>query len=188
MGKLISIKTALHKAIDHLERIYEGKADLEDFSMQGFPHAELSLRIALATAVQQKRPTCLLTESFSPDQAALHMICFHARIALADVADHRLDQIEFARLTATAAQISASPLNVAMCAPFDIEGIAWEILPIIRVGHQQVIVCERLTAKNLDVWRRELDFLSKAGGMEIHLLTGQIASASRFIPNLEQMA
>jgi hypothetical protein len=187
MHKLMATKTALHKAIDHIDGLLHGKERVDDFSIQGIPHAELSFRIALASAVGRQRPTCVLSESFSPDQVALHLLCFQARIALADVAAQRLDEVGIARLNHAAARISASPLHLAMCAPFDIEEIAWELLSLIHAGNVQVVVCERRTAENLDGWRAELEFLSKTGSAEVHLLAGQISVTSRFTANLEQM-
>ena len=186
MQRLTATKAALYKAVEHIERLHEGKAEAAEFSIQGFPHAELFFRTVLVSAVRQKRPTCVLSESFPPDQIALHLMCFQARISPADVATRKLNDIGIAQFTHAAARISGSPLHLAGCADGDIEGIAWELFPLINAGEVQVVVCEKHTAEHLDAWQAELEFLSKSGGVEVHLLAGRTLSPYRLHPNQGQ--
>lgn len=188
MDHLVSTKTALHQAINHIERLSEGRNSPTSYSLTGFPHAVLALRLGLSAAVGRKQPTCFLSETFTPDRAALHMLCLKARVSFAEIALPEIEEADVTRLSYAAAKISAAPLHFATYAPFDIEEIARDLFPMASGHGLQVVVCEKRTAEHLDDWRSELEFLSKISSVEVHLLAGQIPEAPRFAPGFGQKA
>ena len=188
MHHLVSTKTALQQAINHMERLYRGRNPAGTLSLAGFPHAELAFRTALSSAVVRQRPTCVLSETFPPDQAAFYMLCAQGRVSVADVAARRLEQADFTRLNGAAAKISSAPLYFATFEPFDIEQIAWELLPLTKAHDLQVLVCEKRTDEDLESWRSELNFLARMSGLDVHLLAGRLAAVNRLTPDFGQMA
>lgn len=188
MYHLVSAKTALQRAIDHMERLYQGRNAGGVVSLAEFPHAELAFRTALSMAVGHQRRTCVLSETFPPDQAALHMLCAKGRIPITKVAARQLEEADFTRLTGAAAKISAAPLYFSTAEPFDIEQIAWDILPLMKAHDFQVLVCEKRTDDDLESWQAELDFLARMHGLDVRLLTGRPAPVSRLTPDFGQMA
>jgi hypothetical protein len=179
-------KNALWQAVDHIERLQNGRAHAEPLSVARLPHADLAVRMALRSAVARGRLTCIVSETFSPDKAALHMLCAQSCVTLEEMSQRKLEQSDFNRLTCAAAKISLSAIHFASCS--DISQTASELLDLARVQDLQTVVCEKRTDADLDDWRVELEFVSKMTGAEIHLLTGRLPAAGRFISGFGQRA
>lgn len=186
MNYPIPAKAALHQAINHIERWQNRRASMESLSTPVRPHAELALRLALRSAVARGQMTCFVSETFSPDKAALHMLCAQAGVALDDLMRRDLEQPEFNRLTLAAAKISAS--SVQFASPSSTSEVAGDLLDLNRAQGLQAVVCERRTDTDLDSWRTELEFVSRMTGAEIHLVSGRLPAAGRFIPGFGQRA
>ena len=186
MNYPVPAKTALHQAINHIERWQNRRASMESLSTPVRPHAELALRLALRSAVARGRLTCFVSETVSPDKAALHMLCAQAGVQLHDMMRRELEQFEFNRLTMAAAKISAS--SVQFASPSDTSEVSGDLLDLDRSQGLDTVVCERRTNTDLDSWRDELEFVSRMTGAEIHLVTGRLPAAGRFIPGFGQRA
>lgn len=188
MAHLVQTKTALHQAVSHLERLYHGRVALEWLPIEQVPHADLALRIACDSAITHRRSTCVLCETMSPDQVALHMLCIQGRTVLKEVAFRRLEQSDFTRLSWAAAKIASAPLHFVASASVEIDQLAWDLLELTETHTVEVLVCERRSTENLERWRAELEFLSKMSGVEVHLVAGEVPVADRFTPDLGQRA
>lgn len=182
----VPAKTALHQAINLLERWQNRRGSMEPLATSIRPHVELALRLALRSAVTRGRLTCFVSETFSPDRAALHMLCAQAGIQLDDMMRRDLEQPEFNRLASAAAKISAS--SVQFASPSSTSEVAGDLLDLNRAQGLQAVVCERRTDTDLDSWRDELEFVSRMTGAEIHLVSGRLPAAGRFIPGFGQRA
>lgn len=188
MAHLVQTKTALQQAVRHMERVYQGRVATEGLPIEQIPHADFAIRVACASAIAHQRPTCVLSETFPPDQIALHMLCIQGRTALKEVASRRLEQSDFARLSWAAAKIASAPLHFVASAFVEIDQLAWDLLELTKTHPVEVLVCERRSAKNLERWRAELEFLSKMSGVEVHLVAGEVPVADRFTPDFGQRA
>lgn len=170
----VSTKGALQRAINHMEQVYHGRTATDVPSLEGIPHADVAIRIALLAAVGQHRSTCILSESFSPAQLLLHMLCIQGRVRLEDVAERRLEDTDFTRLSYAAAKISAAPLHLAaggeVCG---MEQTAWDLLAMTNTHKLEVLVCEKRSVEGADDWRSELEFVSRMSGVRVHLLAGR---------------
>ena len=186
MNCFISAKTALDQAITHIERFQNRRRCLEPSSPAIPPHAQLALRLALQSAVARGRLTCFVSETFSPDNAALCMLCVQATVRLHDMIQRELKQPEFNRLAMAAAKISAS--SVQFASPSGTGQVAGDLLELDRAQGLDAVVCERQTDTDLDAWRTELEFVSRITGAEIHLVTARRHAAGRFIPGLRRRA
>lgn len=188
MAHLVQTKTALHQAVSHLERLYYGRVTTEWLPIEQIPHADLALRIACDSAITHRRPTCVLCETMSPDQVALHMLCIQGRTALKEVASRRLEQSDFTRLSWAAAKIASAPLHFVASASVEIDQLAWDLLELTKTHTVDVLVCERRSTEDLERWRAELEFLSMMSGTEVHLVAGYVPVPDRFTPDLGQRA
>lgn len=188
MAHLVQTKTALHQAVSHLERLYHGRVATVWVPIEQVPHVDLALRVACASALAHRRPTVVLSETFSPDQVALHMLCIQGRTALKEVASRRLEQSDFTRLSWAAAKIASAPLHFVASASVEIDQLAWDLLELTKTHTVDVLVCERRSTEDLERWRAELEFLSKMSGVEVHLVAGEVPVADEFTPGLGQRA
>ena len=186
MNYPISARAALSHAIDHIERLQNGKGWADPAVVARLPHAYLAVRVALRSAIARQRLTCFVSESFSPDQAALHMLCLQAHVTLRDLNRRKLGRTEFTRLNIAATKISASSIHFT--SPTLFYQAAGELLDLQRAQGLHTVVCERRTDRNLDAWREDLEFVSRMTGAEIHLIAGRLPVAGRFISGLRQMA
>jgi hypothetical protein len=184
MNYPISARAALSHAIDHIERLQNGKGWEEPVVVARLPHADLAVRLALRSAIARRRLTCFVSESFSPDQAALQMLCAQAKVSLQDLTQRNLGRSDFNRLTFAAAKISTSSIHFT--SPSTFYQAAGELLDLEISQGLHTVVCERRTDSNLDAWREAFEFVSRMTGAEIHLVTGRLPAAGRFIPGFLQ--
>ncbi|MCX6917579.1 MAG: hypothetical protein NT167_31860 [Verrucomicrobia bacterium] len=185
----VSTKAALQRAINHMEQVYYGRTATDVPSLKGIAHADVAIRIALLAAVGQHRSTCVLSESFSPAQVLLHMLCIQGGVRLEDVADRRLKDADFTRLSCAAAKLSAAPLHLAACGEVcGIEQTAWDLLAMTNTHKLEVLVCEKRSMEGTDDWRSELEFLSRMSGIRVHLLAGRYPAQGGFNREWRQTA
>lgn len=188
MAHLVETKIALHQAVSHLERLYHGRVATEGLPVEQVPHADVALRIVCASAIAHRRPTCVLCETMSPDQIALHMLCIQGRTALQKVVSRQLEESDFTRLNWAAAQIASAPLHLVASASVEIDQLAWDLLELTKTHLFEVLVCERRNTEDLERWRAELECLSMMSGAEVHLVAGYVPIPRRFTPDLGQRA
>ena len=173
MTREATTKAVLHQAINLMERLYHrGTGDGSLSADSDLPHVNLALRLALSAAVGQRLLTCFLSQTFSPTQAALRMLCLHSRVPLEKVVSHQLENPDFLRLTAAAGRISSSPLLFATYDPLGIEQTTQNLLR--QNSGLIVLVCEKHSLEDLDSWKSELGFFARMTGASVHLLAGRL--------------
>lgn len=170
----LSTKAVLFQAIQHLERLYYGRSGAAIWALP--PHVQMALAITLASAVEHRRPTCLLSETLPPQEAALHLVSLRSRTSLDKIASQRVEDVDFARLTVAVGQISSSPLVFARFPCADAEQIAESFLALARNREVEVVVAERRTTESLSAWEERLQFFSRVEGVEVLLLAGRPAA------------
>lgn len=186
MNSPVPAKTALHQAINELER-WQNRLDCLPAMTEGTqPHAALALRIALQSAVERGRRTCLVSETFSPAQAALRMMCLLARVPIEETRRRKLEQPEFTRLTWATARISAS--SVMFVSAGTPNQAAGHLVALDKSQGLDTVVCERKSDADLEDWQENLALVSKVSGVQVHLINGELPAAGRFIHPFGQRA
>lgn len=176
----VTCKAALHLAIDALEQLYYGRAGAGSHSCACPPHVNMALALVLSSALCRRTSTCFLSQTLTPTQAALRLLCLHSNVALADVASHQLQEAEFVRLTGAAGRIASSPLVFAVGESADIEQTVQHLLELARAQNFKVLVCENSTDADLASWRTAVGFFARMTGINVHLVAGRSPVACRF--------
>lgn len=184
MPQAIPVKAALLRAIDHIERLQNGRGHADPLFVTPLPHVDLALRIALRAAADRGQMTCVVSETLSPDGAALHLLSTRAHVSLEDLHHREIKQPELTRLVAAGARISSSPIHFALFTRSD--EVADALLDLNRAHALHTVVCEKRTDTDLDGWRSDLEFVSRMTGAEVHLVAGRLPAAGRFIPGFGQ--
>ncbi|HOW64841.1 MAG TPA: DnaB-like helicase C-terminal domain-containing protein [Verrucomicrobiota bacterium] len=173
MRSELSPIAALHRAIGYLERLHQSGIGRATIPLDCAPHARLALRTALDCAVAQQQPTAFASETFSNDEAVLHLLSLQSRISLKTVASHQLKEGGFARLVEAAGLLSSSPLFLLADDPSHPQVTAENLLRLSRTRGVKVVVSERQWADGLAPWRSTLAAYSQCTGVRVYLLAGQ---------------
>ena len=186
MNSLVSAKTALNHAINHLERL-QNRLNSPDLMMEAAPsHATLALQVVLQSAIARGRQTCLVSESFSPNQAALRMMCLQAHVPMEATWQRKLETPEFTRLTWAAGRISAaSVVFLSSLSPNEAVG---HLVELDKARGLDEVVCERKTNADQADWERNLALFSKVAGITIYMIDRDPPGTEGSIPRFGQRA
>lgn len=94
----------------YLERPYQSRTGTRTIPLECAPHARRALRTALYCAVAQQQPTAFVSETFSCDEGALHLLSLQSAIPLEAVASRQVKESDFTRIVEAAGRLSSSPL------------------------------------------------------------------------------
>ena len=174
----LSPKSALYAAINGLERLYLKGVGASERVLDCPAHAYLGLRIALSCAVANQWPTAFVSETLSPDRAALHLLSLLARLPLEAVVSHQTKEADFTRLTEAAGRLASSPLFLLSDDASEFETTTKAILGLTRTAKLKAVVNERSRSASSADWCGRLATLCSARGVRIYVVAGAVTAGA----------
>ncbi len=168
----LSPKSALYGAINGLERLYSKGAGASQIPLAHPAHVNLALRIAQACAVVNQWATAFVSETFSPDQAALHLIALQAGVSLKRIAYHQTKESDFTRLVEAAGRLSSAPLFLLRDDSSQFRMTTETLTELTRTGKIKAVINERSRIESSISWRERLVALSCVSDLRIYVLAG----------------
>jgi replicative DNA helicase len=176
----LSPKSALYAAINGLERLYLKGLGASERVLECPAHAYLGLRIALSCAVAKQWPTAFVSETISPDQAALHLLSLLARTPLDAVASHQTKEADFTRLIEAAGRLASSPLFLLSDDASQFETTTKAILGLTRSAKLKAVINERSRIASSADWCGRQATLCGVRGVRIYVVAAAGANSECF--------